>query len=589
MLVAVAAMAFVGCEQDIEVNATTEKTAVRVIAGLDETRSGFGDKINGAYDQVWNGGEVLSYHHYNYNGYFTDNSNVTLPEGESKKAEFDIQLTGVGNAIYPNGVIRIASPASSATAVQGGFTIKVPTEQTPLANSVDPAAHILTSVVEYYDGVPSTIEAQFEHAVAYGKMTLNNLPEGNYDYVTISLDNRTYKLYTTNVQNNVFWFGCEAVKPAEVKVSVVNETENVAYTKTLDLTKATNFEFVTGRLGSFSVEMEGVKPTTPEDDSLNIDIDKLYDTVVWDSSNNRFKFTGASVNEWRVYLNYADRTNNTMAVGTYTGCGSNNPSQGTFGAEIRSDGIYASSVGSTSTLTVDYIKGNFVIVMTYNNTTYGYIGMPEGWVAPGGGEEPEEPTELTALDTPEVTATASETDNSITVSWSEVANAVGYKVTFNNGNPETVTATTFTKTYTGLDWGTKYDVEVVAVAATDSEEYKDSEAGKDSATTIANPNAPTKSYENWVFSMTLSTATGALTLTDGNHTVTAKLAGKYGLGVGSYIINDTTGVFYATDVKVNGVAVSNAEGHFRLNNSYKIELDMTLDGVKYTGTSSNSL
>ena len=402
MLVAVAAMAFVGCEQDIEVNATTEKTAVRVIAGLDETRSGFGDKINGAYDQVWNGGEVLSYHHYNYEQYRTDNSNVTLPEGESKKAEFDIQLTGVGNAEYKSGVICIASPASSATAVLDGFTIKVPTEQTPLANSVDPAAHILTSTINYYDGVPSTIEAQFEHAVAYGKMTLNNLPEGNYDYVTISLDNRTYKLYTTNVQNNVFWFGCEAVKPTEVKVSVVNETENKAYTKTLDLTKATNFEFVTGRLGSFSVEMEGVEPTTPEGaDTFNPDV--FLNAPVKDTNNGtcfKFTFKDNSINYYRVWLAEENRANDMMAVGNYKGNGAGNsdnyqPDASHFAATMydnwgRVQGSYARHHTENSTLDVTYADGAYTIIITHNGTTYGYKGMPEGWEAPSGGEEPGE-------------------------------------------------------------------------------------------------------------------------------------------------------------------------------------------------------
>ena len=324
----------------------------------------------------------------------------------------------------------------------------------------------------------------------------------------------------------------------------------------------------------------------------NVFADYEYTSLVWNSP--RFDLDGLTL----FTMNANDRpNNNSIKPGLYSYAGNSvtNPDTGKFSL-YKVEGSFAGSTWYiyNASMEVAFEDNQYIIKITIIDAgasqmvgkTFGYRGMPDGWVAPSGGSE----SELTALETPVVTATASETENSITVSWSEVANAVGYKVTF-NGNTETVTD--FTKTYTGLDWSTKYNVEVVAVAATDSEEYKDSAAGTASATTIANPNTgggeTTQSFENWTFNMTLSTATGELSLTDGNHTVTAKLVGRYGLGVGSYIINDTTGVYYATDVKVNGVAVSNAEGQFRLNNSYKIELDMTLDGVKYTGTSSNGL
>ena len=80
------------------------------------------------------------------------------------------------------------------------------------------------------------------------------------------------------------------------------------------------------------------------------------------------------------------------------------------------------------------------------------------------------------------------------------------------------------------------------------------------------------------------------TLTDGTHTVSCVLTSKFGgLGVATYYINDTTGVNYATDVKVNGVAATSAEGTFSINNSYALSIDATIDGVKYTGTSTNTL
>jgi hypothetical protein len=81
------------------------------------------------------------------------------------------------------------------------------------------------------------------------------------------------------------------------------------------------------------------------------------------------------------------------------------------------------------------------------------------------------------------------------------------------------------------------------------------------------------------------------TLTDGTHTVSCVLTNTiFGrVGVGTYYINDTKGVSYATDVKVNGVAATSAEGTFTINNSYALSIDATIDGVKYTGTSTNTL
>ena len=101
---------------------------------------------------------------------------------------------------------------------------------------------------------------------------------------------------------------------------------------------------------------------------------------------------------------------------------------------------------------------------------------------------------------------------------------------------------------------------------------------------------PGTSYENWVFTMSFNTGTGEFSLTDGSRTVSGVLHGKYGFSAGaSYIFNDTDGVNYTTDIKVDGVAATTAEGYVKINNSYKMEIDATINGVKYTGTSTNEM
>lgn len=95
-------------------------------------------------------------------------------------------------------------------------------------------------------------------------------------------------------------------------------------------------------------------------------------------------------------------------------------------------------------------------------------------------------------------------------------------------------------------------------------------------------------FDPWTFTASLNTGTKTLTMTDAaGNTVTAQLGGKYGLSAGTYYINDTDGVFYATDITVNGEAATMAEGTITIDYSYYVTVSMTIDGVKYSGTSSN--
>ena len=92
---------------------------------------------------------------------------------------------------------------------------------------------------------------------------------------------------------------------------------------------------------------------------------------------------------------------------------------------------------------------------------------------------------------------------------------------------------------------------------------------------------------DWAFSASLDN--GLLTLTGEDGTiVTAKLQGKYGLSTGTYYFNNP-GVLNASDATFNGVAAE-ADGTIVYNdNTYTVTLNMTVNGIKITGTSKNSL
>ena len=133
----------------------------------------------------------------------------------------------------------------------------------------------------------------------------------------------------------------------------------------------------------------------------NVWADVIATDIAWDSTNGAFKMTGEVVSgtAWghssdyvRIYMNVSDRPgNNSIKVGQYTGCGGTAPQQGQFGARLSlywGNVTYPSAIGSASTLDVTYDEvAGYTIVLTHNNVTYGYKGMPTGWVAPSEGGE----------------------------------------------------------------------------------------------------------------------------------------------------------------------------------------------------------
>ena len=212
-------------------------------------------------------------------------------------------------------------------------------------------------------------------------------------------------------------------------------------------------------------------------------------------------------------------------------------------------------------------------VVTYN-------GLVGGSANDGGSAE------LVKLATPTVVGMVA--GNAATVSWNEIAGAKDYTVTLNGTESKTVSTAYIV--YEGLAWETTYNVSVVANPA-DAAVNSKSDAGTATFTTEANPGGGNEggdtgaSYENWVFSATLDMGSLLVTLTDGSHTVTMTLNQLSG---GIFYLNGD-GVLNANNITVNGVPAESAYGTMEMSSSssYYIVLDATINGVKYTGTSSN--
>jgi hypothetical protein len=309
----------------------------------------------------------------------------------------------------------------------------------------------------------------------------------------------------------------------------------------------------------------------------------------YNSSYYFYTFKAAGDNfSFDLLVNEYQAKNNQILAGSYT-CAPGKSYAGNknyfFVDSFKLDGVtYKASEASTMSVEGDgtnvSIRMNLVMqsgdmfVVTFN-------GVVGGSANEGGS------TELTKLATPSVSGLVS--GNAATVSWNEIAGAKDYTVTLNGTDVKTVSTAYIV--YQDLAWETTYSVSVVANPA-DSAVNSASDAGTATFTTEANPNGGDEggntggaSYENWVFTAALDQGAKTITVTDGVHTVVFTINQ---VGGGKFYIFDN-GVLNIVKVVVDGIETTDASGTVEMssNNSYYITLDATINGVRYTGTSTN--
>ena len=491
MLVAVAAMAFTACQNEPEVivNNGAESTTITFDATFADTRSQFGEKDGEGYPSTWTEGDEAKFTAELSNG--DPVGTLVYTAAIDADDRFSVEFTG---GINVGNIVNAYAPASAWDVVYKGEydanvdnyvyywknSYSIPSTQTPSATSVDPKAHILKATTTYEGANSMTLN--FEHQVAYGKLSLQNYDGADVTSVVLDINGTKYTINTTAMEN--IWFACEPATVQNMTVSV-NATEG-AYTRQIVTDGDKSLVFTKGRVSTFTVDFYGI--TTGEAvDTFNPDVRAT--NIVWDAGY--YKMTGETVSgtAWghtsdyiRLYLNEADRpNNNSIVTGHYTGSANTTPTQGQFACRMSlywGNITYPSAFGSSSTLDVTFADGEYTILISHNGTTYGYKGMPAGWSAPG--------KVKTALATPEVTAQVVD-DKNVTVTWNEVANAANYTVSVNGVEKE---AANTSRTYTiEGTYSTEYTISVVANPAVDSEDYKASAAGSATVTTSADPNA----------------------------------------------------------------------------------------------------
>ena len=580
MLVAVAAMAFTACSQDVnEVNKVEKVTRYEFTANIaDDTRSGFAEKEEGAtaYKSEWYGNETLKIFVTDYNTY-----NVETTAKVDDEGNFTLELTDAPESFF----ISVVSPADS-WADQN--TANIPAEQTPLANSVDPKAHLLQAQAVPVSG--GVADINMTHLAAYGKMTVNGV-DFAIDHVVVDLKGSyynnaceySYTINATNVENNTFWFATEPIDVAEFTVTAY-DAEGKAVAKTVDVAAAgKTMSFKYGRVGTFSVSGLEVPTVQETYDSTYAYIyeggveynDVSYMFVADDNRGVRIDFCGII-------------ENNTIPAGTYTFSTS-------YGMYPNWCFYYHVVDGWDSTklkygqAVVSVEDGQYKIVFTNLADANGNV-VVEKFTFKGELPGLNIPDPRAKLATPELSYTNE--DKVVTLSWSAIEGVEYYSVECDSDAIANFTTTETSATITLPEYGA-YNFSVTAKVAETNENYRSSDAATVTVV-VKDPNA-------WAdYELTSVAISGNfVTMTDANDnrvTFFMNSADRIGNGIKlgdySFVYSETpaVGQFVVYIAAYDGISKwsyqigSGSMSVEEQNGQYKILI--TIDGVRfgYIGT-----
>lgn len=282
LLIALIATSFIfaSCQKERnESSDNSNKVTLTFVAGTPDTKTNFGAKESNLYPTLWQSGDKMGV-----------SANLAAPASFDLTVSADFKTaTATGSvpaaATYYAFVPFSAYVNGSVNTTNNTIDIAVPHEQTPTATSVDPAAQIIYSSAAPAAG-DKVVNLQFKHALAYGKMTLNNLslPAGatinavvldapvslagkhslnmtNGTFTSVEPDNN---LSIKTTSNSDLWFSCVPADLAGKTLTVIVNTTKGLIRKTIN---CATLHFDAGKVSEFPVNMSGA--TLIDDISVN--------------------------------------------------------------------------------------------------------------------------------------------------------------------------------------------------------------------------------------------------------------------------------------------------------------------------------
>ena len=257
MLVAVAAMAFVACSQDNdEINATVKKTDVVFNLSIEDvTRAYFGEEQGSGSDtsfpSYWSGDESVTLVAYDANDVVLSTAWGSIEaEGEQATqarvaATFNDDLAGVAKVRAYVGSWSYDEPRVPEV----GQEQYMEKEGTVASN-----AHTMSAEAAW-DGVAQSIDLNFSHAVAYGRMQIKYLDDVTITKAIVKVDEAEYQVsLNSELDTKYIWFACDADEAIATLDIEVKASNGRSYVKTINMAAAANpLKFRTGEVSKFAV------------------------------------------------------------------------------------------------------------------------------------------------------------------------------------------------------------------------------------------------------------------------------------------------------------------------------------------------
>lgn len=260
----------------------SQGVTVQFTAGTPETRTTFTDPADNSYPVLWVDGDEV---YVTVNASESDKVAIT-PSADHKTASFKVNFNAGGitqNSETPQFDFYMVSPASAVLRNRNEgnvreIGIKIPSEQTPTAKSVDDKAQLLYASATGFADVNASVHfAKIEHLTAYGCISLTQVSGqirsveltaeknwvGEYTYQvypsaqwTESAAGKTIKVNTSSASN--IWFACAPVDLSGSKLTVKVTTD--AGEQVRELTMPANRQLASGKIACFTVDMAGSEP-----------------------------------------------------------------------------------------------------------------------------------------------------------------------------------------------------------------------------------------------------------------------------------------------------------------------------------------
>ena len=298
LFVVIAATAtFAGCQKEENNAPATETKTIEFFANSIETKTHFGDKNDqNQYPVYWDAADKVKVLLNIEQVSGTENTPTVTPSDDFASARFVADITDPSTAETPvdSYTFYSVSPSSAyngKSSKDGRITVKIPAEQTPLETSVDKAAQVLYAVSETTATMPSSVNLDYHHLTAYGKFSLTNLtsevstvskiqiiaPEdvymsGKWNYmvedgsIVVHTEDRSNNIIINTSKTSDIWFACAPVDASGKDVKIVVTTDQGDLEKTVRFPK----KFESGKIATFTVNMDGVTVPEPEETTVTL-------------------------------------------------------------------------------------------------------------------------------------------------------------------------------------------------------------------------------------------------------------------------------------------------------------------------------